>query len=49
MDLAKQQPKKFIDTIKIPSNVISMSPNTWGLTTQINMSKKKKYIRSCLL
>jgi transposase len=33
MELAKQQPKKFFDSIKIPANVIDIVPKTWGLTT----------------
>jgi transposase len=33
MDLAKQQPEKFINSIKTPTNVMSMSSKTWGLTT----------------
>lgn len=38
MDLAKQQPKKFVDTIKQPCNIISVSGKTWGTTTNSKLS-----------
>jgi hypothetical protein len=33
MDLAKQQPKTFRDSMRAPSNIMPMAQKTWGLTT----------------
>jgi transposase len=42
MDIAKEQPKKFIDTIKQPNNIITFTEKSWGVTTKIVLNNGKE-------